>query len=86
VIAATVYVLCAATTLTCTILLLRANRRQPNALLFWSALCFVGLTLSNILLFIDLVVVPMHDLSTIRGAVTLLSLSSLIYSLIWNTK
>jgi hypothetical protein len=58
-----IYILCSLTSLACTILLLRGYLRRQVKLLLWSSLCFLGLTLSNVLLFIDLVVVPGMDLS-----------------------
>ena len=56
--AALVYVLGALTTLLCAILLLRAYFRVGRRLLLWSGLCFAGLTVSNCLLFIDLIIMP----------------------------
>jgi hypothetical protein len=54
-------------------------------LLFWSGLCFVGLTLNNVLLFIDLRVLPERDLFLLRSMPTLVGLLLLIYGLIWDT-
>ena len=59
------------------------GQRQVR-LLLWSGLCFLGLTVSNVLLFVDLVVLPEVDLSTLRSLVTLISLVVLIYGLIWD--
>ena len=42
----------------CAFLLLRAYGRVRQRLLLWSGLCFVGLTISNALLFFDLSLVP----------------------------
>lgn len=53
-----VYVLGALTTLLCAVMLLRGYRSGRRRLLLWSGLCFVGLTLSNVLLFVDLVLFP----------------------------
>ena len=83
----TVYLLCAATSATCAILLLRGYRRQRSRLLLWSSLCFVLLALNNILLFIDLIVVPTSlDLSLWRGATALAGVSVLLFGLIWESK
>jgi uncharacterized membrane protein len=80
-----VYILCALTALTCAVLLLRAYGRTQSRLLLWSGLCFVGLTLSNIMLFIDLVVlVTQVDLYLPRVCTTLTSVSILLYGLIWD--
>lgn len=56
--AETVYILCALTSLACAGLLLRSYRRSRMRLILWTSICFIGLTANNILLFIDLVVVP----------------------------
>jgi hypothetical protein len=82
--AETVYILCSLTSLACTILLLRGYLRRRVRLLLWSSLCFLGLTISNVLLFIDLVVVPYIDLSIWRSLATLIALIVLIYGLIWD--
>jgi hypothetical protein len=77
-----VYLLCALTSLGCTVLLFRSVRKDRSELVMWSAFCFLGLTLANVLLFIDLVVVPNIDLSSWRTAITLLGASSLLFGLI----
>jgi hypothetical protein len=46
----------------------------------------VGLTINNILLVIDKLVVPYYDLSLWRSATALLSLCVLLYGLIWDAK
>ena len=82
-IAAAVYVLCALTALLCAVLLFQAWSRSRLPLLFWSGLCFAGLTGSNILLVIDLLVVPDVDLFVWRTLASLVSMSLLLYGLIW---
>jgi hypothetical protein len=84
-IAETVYVLCAATSLVCAVLLFDGHRRSGLALLFWSGLCFAGLAANNLLLFVDLIVVPDVDLSLWRGGTALASLAVLIYGLVWES-
>lgn len=81
--AATIYFLCALTCLTCFGLLLRAWRATRSRLLFWSALCFAGLSLNNILLVVDRLVYPTVDLSTLRLAAGLVALLLLLFGLIW---
>ncbi|MBI3803142.1 MAG: hypothetical protein HY282_05200 [Nitrospirae bacterium] len=80
-----VYVLSALTSLTCALLLLKGYLRSHTRLLFWSSLCFFGLAANNIILFVDLVIVPEIDLSILRLAVALLGLIVLLYGLIWDT-
>jgi hypothetical protein len=81
-----VYLLCAATSLLCAALLLRSYLRNRTRLLFWSTLCFVGLALNNILLFVDLVVVPHMDLSLWRSGVALAGILLLLISLVWEPR
>ena len=78
------YVLCAATALLCVVLLFRGYRRSGARLLLWAALCFVGLTANNVLLYVDLVEVPDVDLSLWRHAISLVSLSLLVFGFIWD--
>jgi hypothetical protein len=78
-----VYVLCAATSITCAILLYRGYRQTRTRLLFWSSLCFAGLALNNVLLVVDMVLVPATDLSTFRGLVALAAILILLFGLIW---
>lgn len=85
--AETVYALCAATSVACAMLLLRGYRVHRTRLLLWSGLCFVLLTINNILLFVDLILVPdAIDLSLWRSASALAGVSLLLYSLIWESK
>ena len=57
-----VNILGALTTLACAVLLLRGYARANKPLLLWSGLCFAGLTINNVLIFIDLVMFPAVDL------------------------
>ena len=83
-IAATVYVLCALTALLCAVLLLQAWGRSRLPLLFWSGLCFVGLTASNTILVVDLLLLgPEISLLFWRNLSALAALSLLVYGLIW---
>ena len=81
--AETVYILCALASLFCALLLLRSYRRQRTRLLLWSTLCFVGLAINNLLLVIDLVLVPEVDLSLVRTSTALVSMLLLVIGLIW---
>jgi hypothetical protein len=81
-----VYILCFATSALCAVLLYRGYRSSGARLLFWSALCFVGLALNNILLLVDLRFVPDVDLSTWRMVPALAGVAVLLYGLIWETR
>jgi len=84
--AATIYGLCALTALLCTILLLEAYRRGGYRLLFWSGLCFAGLTVNNLLLVLDKLVFITVDLSVWRTSVALVAMAVLLYGMIWSTE
>lgn len=79
-----VYVLCALTSAACAVMLARGYAQTRARLLFWSALCFAGLTLNNLLLIVDSRVVP--DLSTWRMVPALIGVMLLLYGLIWETR
>lgn len=82
-----VYVLCALTSIACAGLLLRSYRANKSRLLLWSTLCFVGLALNSILLFIDLVVVPYAvDLGYFRTGSAIAALGLLTIGLIWESR
>lgn len=80
-----VYLLCAATSLGCAFMLLRGYYRMRTRLLFWSCACFVCFAVSNVLLFLDLVVFPNADLAALRNSLTLAGLLMLLYGMIWDT-
>lgn len=85
--AESVYILCALTSVACAVLLLRGYGRSGMRLLLWSGLCFVALALSNVLLFVDLVVVGKEvDLSLLRTSIALLGVATLLYGLIWDSQ
>lgn len=84
--AATVYLLCAGTSMLCAALLLRAYARTGTRLLFWSGLCFVGLAVNNTILVIDRLVVTDVDLSTWRPLPAVAGLGLLLYGLIWESE
>jgi Family of unknown function (DUF5985) len=82
--ASLIYSLCALTSLTCLVLLWRSYRATRSRLLFWSALCFLLLTLNNVLLVLDKVVFPVEvDLTFWRLAAALAAVALLLFGLVW---
>jgi hypothetical protein len=80
-----VYMLCAITSFGCTWLLIGRYRKTRVDLLFWSAIAFLLLTVTNIFLFVDLGIMgPDTDLSLYRNGATLLGVIVLLYGLIRN--
>ena len=80
-----VYVLCALTSLACALLLLRGYRQSGARLLAWSGLFFVGLFLNNVLLIIDVRIVPQVNLAVIRLLPALIGVILLLYGMIWES-
>ena len=77
-----VYLLCAMTSTLCAVLLVNGYRRTKTRLLFWSGLCFAGLAVNNVLLFVDLVIVPGVDLGPVRSGAALAAMMVLLYGLV----
>jgi hypothetical protein len=90
--AAIVYILCALTSLACAVMLWRGFAQSRARFLMWSSLCFAGLAINNILLFVDKVVLPeMSGFGGLsfpvwRSAAALIGLALLIYGLIWDAE
>jgi len=78
-----IYSLCALTSLGCALLLFRGYAQSRARLLFWSALCFAGLTASNVLLVLDRIVFPEVDLYTARLASALVGFLLIVFGLAW---
>jgi hypothetical protein len=78
-----IYSLCSLLSLAIAWLLWRSHAKSRSRVLYWSALCFSGLTLNNILLVADKLLVPGQDLSVLRLVIALASLSLLLYGLIY---
>jgi hypothetical protein len=80
-----VFIVCALTSLVCCVLLFRAYRQNKARLLFWSALCFLGMGVTNVLLYVDVRILTTIDLSIVRTIPALLGVGCLIYGLIIDT-
>ena len=84
--AVVVYLLCASTAAACSLLLLRGYRLSGMKLLWWSGLCFAFLTANNLLVAIDLVILPDVDLFVLRNLTALVGLGLLLHGLIWEAE
>jgi len=79
-----VYILCFATSAGCSWLLVRSYRRTRTALLMWTAICFVLLSVTNFILVVDLVLLPEDiDLRYLRYTAYIAALATLLYGFIW---
>jgi hypothetical protein len=83
---AIIYALRALTTLLCATLLLLRYVRVKQRLLLWSGLCFCGLALSNLLVFVDLVLLTKVDLFLWRLDTAIVGMAFLLYGLIWERR
>jgi hypothetical protein len=80
---AVLFVIVVLTSFACMVLLFRAYLQSGLNILLWSALCFVGMTVNNLLLFVDLVLFPETiDLRAYRQAAALVGMLFMIYGFI----
>ena len=80
------YALCGVTSLICFGLLLRSYLSNRIKLLFWSSLAFFFFVIQNVILFIDLVIVPQTDLAPWRTVTEFIGALVLLIALIWENK
>lgn len=85
-IAEAIYLLCAITSLVAAGLLLRQYTSHPSRLLFWSFVGFLGLAMNNVLVYVDLVVVPTRDLTVARTLAGASGLLALLFGTIWGDR
>jgi hypothetical protein len=83
---AALYILTSLTTLLCAVVLLRGYARVRRRLLLWSGLCFVGLTVTNVLKVADLLIFLHTDLYTYRLGSSAVAMALLLYGLIWESQ
>lgn len=76
-----IYLLCAVTSFACAFLLFRGYRRTGVQLLLWSGLCFTGFFINNVILIVDLRILPEQDLAVIRSLPLLAGILCLLYGL-----
>ena len=80
------YALAVLSSLACAVMLCRGYARRRVRLLMWSAICFVGLTISNVALFVDLIIFPDIDLRLARLLPALAGMVCLLYGFICDTE
>ena len=80
------------TSILCAVLLIRAFLKERTPLLLWCSLCFVGLALNNVLLFLDKVVYAEQDqflggyFVLWRSGTAALGIGLLVYGLVWDSE
>jgi len=80
-----IYILCFLSALAAAILLLRSYVKTRHRMLLWTGLGFVFLCGNNLLLIIDLMVVPGISLVLVRHAATLAGATLLVFGLTWDS-
>ena len=79
-----VFLLCLGTSAACAWLLFRQYARTRARLLLWSAICFLGLTVNNLLVVVDILVLSdAVSLLPLRHLSSLLAVGVLLYGFIW---
>ena len=81
---AVVYFLCFATSSACAWLLARSYRATGARLLLWSALCFLFLAGNNLIVVVDLLVLPEVDMRLARLGLALAAVGILLFGFIWD--
>lgn len=81
-----VYILCTIASFTCAAMLFRGYLQSRVRFLLWGSLCFVGFMFNNMLLFVDVVIVPEHNLALWRNFAALVGLLMLVFGLIWDAE
>jgi hypothetical protein len=85
-IAEAIYLACGVTSLVVAAMLLRQFLRVRSRLLLWSVICFVGLAVNNVLVYVDLVMYTGVDLSLYRTVAGTIAVVIMVYALVWETR
>ena len=79
-----VYILCFLTSSACAYLLARNYLRTGTRLLMWSSLCFGFLALNNLVVSIDLLILPNINLALLRLGLSLAAVAVLLFGFVWD--
>lgn len=79
-----VYLLCFLTSTGCAFVLLRNYGRMGMRLLLWTGLCFGLLAANNLVVILDVLLLPDIDLATARLGFALAAVSVLLFGFVWD--
>jgi uncharacterized membrane protein YdjX (TVP38/TMEM64 family) len=79
-----VYLLSFLTSALCSFLLARSYVRTRTRLLLWSASCFLFLAFNNLVVIVDMLLIPQNNFSVLRVALSLVGVSLLLFGLVWD--
>jgi len=80
---ALVYILCLLTSATCAYLLVRSYLSNRTRLLLFSAICFVFLAANNLIVVVDLLILPEVNFVPWRQLTALAGVMVLLFAFIW---
>lgn len=81
-----VYSLCLLTSTVCAGLLGRMFLKSGARMLFWSACCFVLLAIVNLIVILDMLVIPQIDFRLARLGLSFGAVSLLLFGFIWDNE
>ena len=80
----TVYLLCFATSAACALLLARSYFASRARLLLWSAICFLFLAANNLVVVVDMLMIPEISFRVLRLVLGLAAVSVLLFGFVWD--
>ncbi|MEP6883581.1 MAG: DUF5985 family protein [Gammaproteobacteria bacterium] len=80
----TMYALCALVSVACAAFSLQQYLANGSKFLRWATLCFMGLAVNNILIYLDDILHRGGDFFMWRAAAALAGMTAFIYGLIWD--
>jgi hypothetical protein len=84
VVEALIYPMALLASIGCMLILFHAYLRSGRRLLLWSALCFIGLSLNNLLLYVDFAFLLQTDIRVYRLCASLAGLLPLLGGIVWD--
>jgi hypothetical protein len=80
----TVYLLCFATSAACAVLLARSYFSSRARLLLWSSICFLFLAGNNLVVVVDMLLIPEISFRLLRLTLALCAVSVLLFGFVWD--
>lgn len=80
-----IYIICGLTSLGSAWLLGRGALKRHDGLMFWSSLCFFGMGVNNLLLYLNFIIFPEVELLIVARIAMVFSVLVLNFGLIWHT-
>ncbi|MEP6548564.1 MAG: DUF5985 family protein [Gammaproteobacteria bacterium] len=78
------YALCAVISVACAAFTLQQCVASGSRLLMWATLCFIGLAVNNVLIYLDDILLPSDGFFLWRACAALAGMTAFICGLIWD--